>query len=128
MIKTTDEILPLTAVTCPPEDATLAEARVRVFGSKSLLGLTDTIWGSLDQLEIALAAADFQLTGKELVLDGGRKRCYKIAVARNNVHYSIVAIENDRTCRAEVIVLDSVPDDLNFLKDVLDDTVYGHQE
>ena len=131
MIKTKpwlkDEVLPLTALTCPPEDASLAEDRVRAFGQKSLLGLTDTIWGSLEQLETALAATDFQVTGKELVLDGGRKRCFRVAVAKNEVRYSIIAIESEHACRAEVIVLDSVPDDLDYLKDMIEDAVFEQE-
>jgi hypothetical protein len=125
LIKDRDEAMPLTAVTCPPEDDRLAEDRVRVFGQKSLLGLTDTIWSNLEQLETALAATGFQLTGKELVLDGGRKRCFKIAIAKNGVCYSIVAIESKTLCRAEVVVLDSVPDELDYLKDELEDVAYG---
>jgi hypothetical protein len=118
---TRDDLMPLTAFSCPPEGDEEAVERVSNLGHPTLLGLTDTIFASVAQLADALKELSWKVGKPELVLDGGRKQAKLLLPRRDGIRYSILLVENARFARVEIVRLEATPHKLRHLEDLVND-------
>jgi hypothetical protein len=123
-----DDLAPLTAATCPPENDAEALRRATKFAAPTLLGLTDTVWTSLAQLRKALRKSGHELGVTDLVSDGGRKRAVRLHVRKKGIAYSILAIENGSFCRCEIIRTETIPERLSSLGGLIDHVMFRKEQ